>query len=329
MGMRCEETRWVISRSSFTDPHHPGPAKPTTPRGGKDQQQVWAMPQTPIWQGDQWWPKQRKPSRSTSRKEKARKKKEEKALWEGGGTPFATTTTSPFAGATSYSTTMPPAPWPPKEPMPGKETATSSSSSAPNAEVVEAIRASYPDAKDMPPKMKEMVAKYDMMNRKMVAKDMEQTWTTLEQRQGNLKALRVAKQNHRIAWLKSLQETMTTWEGHVKAYSAQQEEFSRMIATATTEIETTKLSLDSLSRQAGEGLPNTEDANHEEAEKASEEKEKEARKKLMSVMKTCTAMASSPQQVDSSGSEKGEDKVEEIDDGGDGPRKRGRAVTST
>ena len=316
---KCWQHWSLTADPSFVDPHHRPEGHPKT---GSEQQSTWQYPETPAWQGDQWWPKKdRKSSRSASRRAKAKQKKEEDAARTAPSTPFATSSASPFAGLGGlYAAKNLPQPWPQKDTT-SKETSSASTQPPLNADMVEAIRLSYPDPKDIPPRLKEMMAKYDLATRKSVAKDMERSWSSLEQMQERLKDLRLAKQNHRVAWLKSLQETMSTWEGHVKSYGAQQEEFARLISEATTEMETTRLSLDSLSKQAGEGFQE-EVAPDPAEEQAAEEEEKMMRKKVVSVLQTCTAMAGVATQVDSSSGD--EDKEKDKAKEEDGPRKRGR-----
>ena len=221
---KCWRHWTIVHDDTFTPP-----TRGTTPQPKKE----------PVaWKGEHWfWPppaRERRPSRSHSRKERKQKKQPEHNIpfATSGPTPFATQSNSPFY--TASSTAAPAAPWPPKE--------TSTSSTQPaavTAEWITAAKQSYPDISTMPEAMRQLVHKFDG-TAKSIAEKMTITPSTLDEMKDKLKALKFGKFQHRSAWLKHLEEILTTWQDHVKNYQEQQEHFSRLISKATTEIETTR-----------------------------------------------------------------------------------------
>ena len=299
----CEQHWTYCADPNFTQPQPKAPApKPQVQREVE-------------WKGEHWfWPpdKQRRPSRSASRREKARLKKEAAAQGKGpmghgdaasGSSPFASSTKSPFSGVSTYALQEAAAPWPPKEqPTKPSKTGVAPTDSS-SAEWIDAVKRSYPDLSQMPESLKLMLHKHEASLIKTMAQRMGETSGTLDEMQEQLKALKFSKAQHRQAWIKNMQETMESWQDHCKAYQEQQEEFSRLISNITTEIASTTAAWESLSRQAGENLPKVETLDDAAAEATAEKGEKEIRKKVLSTFKTCLAMANAaPTQVDSDSS---------------------------
>ena len=219
-----------------------------------------------------------------------------------GPSPFTTTSATPFVNA--YAAQASTSPWPPKE-APAKEMAGMAEM---NSEWIDAVKRAYPDRKDMPEAMRQMVQKYEATMVKTVAQRMGETSGTLESMQDKLQALKFSKQQHRIAWMKSLQSMLDDWQKNVKNYQEQQEEFSKLISMATTEIETTRSSFENLARQAGESLPTTEILDDSQQNAAAEEEEAETRRKVTALFQTCVAIGGGEvgaTQVDSSSEEEG------------------------
>ena len=239
----------------------------------------------------QWssWPKDlpRDPSvqargRSASRrargsKNKPKAEKSEQPMYP---SPFqgATASSTPWTGTPfppSASTYATPAPAPAPKPTPSPATAKEATD-IPSAEMVEALRSSYPDLSEAPPKIQALVEKYEKAIGQRWVTDLCDEEARLRQAQAALEDIQEARNKHRDEWMTHLQESVVQWKGMIQSYTQQRSHYDQLYQDATKKVRDANLTIAQLTQKGAQQV--TSNVNEETAESLEQkEKDKDAK----------------------------------------------------
>lgn len=190
-------------------------------------------------------------------KKKSKTSSEGKGKGTGSGAPVVT---SPFA---PLATEMPP--WPTTDAAVNALMPQGSSLSSQQAidavaqkrEVVQALRAAYPDSANMPEDTKELIdkmekdiEKLEKENSKATTKNLHSATKALGKAQKTLTETLEAKRNHRLRWTKHIANAAKTWENQLHEYRQQQASFQDVATKARSDIEHARSAIQSLSAKA-------------------------------------------------------------------------------
>ena len=261
-----------------------------------------------------------KGKREKGEREKGRESEGESQATPAMTSPFSSLQegTHPFGGsAPSYSAPMASStPWPtaPQDPQPPKR----ASSPTVDADTLDALRSSYPDVSLAPPRIKAIIEKADRSAVASWQDKMNYQTTKQATAQNTLASVKEARESHRAAWLKHLEESAAMWKDHMGSHQRQQAQFEQLIMKARTEIQEAGDAITQLNRQS-----NVEDSKlaEESDEKANaidspEKLQQEAalRAKVQQTLQECIDLTAEPDTVF----------LEEEDEDG-APRKRARS----
>ena len=318
----CEGWWQDVADMSYV--HKPPPPRQPDPPVQQPAAWSWNAWQT-NWQPETGLPQQaaRKPSRSASRRTKGRKEKGESQRSQA-----PAPQTSPFApipdGSHPFGTlaptynaqAMPSSPWPApsQTPAPVKRAA----SPVVDPETLEALRSSYPDVSQAPPRIRAIIEKAE----KSVVTTWQDKMNYQTQKQAEAKTLlasaKEAKEAHRAAWLKHLEESASMWKDHMESFKRQQAQFDQMIAKARTDIQEAGDSITQLNKQADveAAHPHVEKEDKSIAVDTPEKIQQEAalRAKVQRTLQECIDLTTEEDPID----------LEDMDEGG-APRKRARS----
>ena len=307
------------------------PPTPQQPKPVQAQQTAtwnWDAWQT-NWKPEIWDQKQdpRKPSRSASRRARARKQKEEKSgappatsnaspfgPIPDGMSPFASPSTSAYNVPSSASTPWPSAPAAPLMPTAPKR----APSPVLDPETLNALKSSYPDINEAPPKIKMMIEKAE----RQAVTSWQERMNLQTQKQAAARSLlssvREAKENHRAAWLKHLDEIASQLKEHMDSFKQQQIHFGQLILKARMEVKEAGESITELNRQSNQDASHNkeeiEDGDHASDSLGKDHQESALRAKVQKALQECIDLTEETQVVD----------VEEEDEDA-APRKRARS----
>ena len=193
---------------------------------------------------------------------KGKGKKKSKNLSEGKskGTGGGAIANSPFA---PLATEMPP--WPTTDsavnPLMPQGPSLSSQQAidavAQKREVVQALRAAYPDSANTPEDTKELIdkmekdiEKLEKENSKATTKNLHSATKALGKAQKTLTEALEAKRDHRLRWTKHIANAAKTWENQLHEYRQQQATFQEVATKARSDIEHARSAIQSLSTKA-------------------------------------------------------------------------------
>ena len=224
----------------------------------------------------------------------------------------ASWTSSPFPKSSSISTLSALTPSiPPGTPTPS----TASASDAPSAEMLDAMRASYPDPSKAPPKIKALLQKYDKSAGQLWVQNVAYERERKDKALAQILEIREAQEVHRKSWLDHLHKSASQWKDMMASYQKQRVNFVTLMNQARQEFKGAQDSLTLLHQQADQEQLETDAANDAdvsalelgEKEKEEEERLKENVNKLLS---ECVDLTSQevPIEVDESETEDGKPK---------------------
>eukprot|EP00435_Cladocopium_sp_Y103_P062168 s1362_g23.t1 len=213
--------------------------------------------------------------------------------------------TSPFL------TKKPLPPWPTTESIFGPvqatqtpvapETAASSSTStaaalAAHAELVSAVRQTYPDMARAPANIQAAVKKADQNLSKQIGSDLHKASSQIEKASKQLNTLRSARAKHKDTWLKHLRDSVATWEGQIKAYQEQQQLYGEQILKAKNEILQARRALQTVSKHAGNVTIKAEqDVDNMEEEPEMDTEEQLLAQKVQELLQQSASLAIPPE----------------------------------
>ena len=124
-------------------------------------------------------------------------------------------------------------------------------------EVVQALRAAYPDSANTPEDTKELIdkmekdiEKLEKENSKATTKNLHSATKALGKAQKTLTEALEAKRDHRLRWTKHIANAAKTWENQLHEYRQQQATFQEVATKARSDIEHARSAIQSLSTKA-------------------------------------------------------------------------------
>lgn len=243
-------------------------------------------------------PKEGKEKKKKDKKEKAKADQDDK---DGSFTPF---------GKFQPGTT-PPSPWttaPALSPFPTASSSTSGAASAQatnQQELVKALLACYPDAKQMPPHVKELVDKSSVESAKAVTRAMHTATTALGKAKQTHMDLIESKKLHRSNWMKHLQASVHLWQKQLEEYRTRQGELQAAIAQAAKSVELARRQIQALNSgdSAAPNLAASEEAEDVQPENQQDLEEEQLRASLQQTLTACEQSlgpAEPPQKIEDS-----------------------------
>ena len=128
-----------------------------------------------------------------------------------------------------------------------------------NADWLQAIRDSYPDASAIPARIKEMLDKQDSVSSQKLNAEMKKATAGVVKARTHLQKLQDSRAKHRQSWLQHLAGTLKTWTSHMETFDAQQKEFHASIRKAKQELIAARQTSQELHQKAGTMLKDDTD----------------------------------------------------------------------
>lgn len=274
----------------------------------------WQRPKSPRERREKEQPDRSTSARPKEGKEKKKKEKKEKKPApeekDGAFTPFGK-----FQPGTA------PSPWttaPALSPFPAASSSTSGAASnqANNQqELVKALLACYPDAKQMPQHVKELVDKTNVESAKAVTRTMHTATTALGEAKQSHMDLIESKKLHRNNWMKHPQASVHLWQKQLEEYRTRQGELQAAIAQAAKSVELARRQIQALN--SGEAATPAEEATEDVQPPVESQQDLEEEQLRASLQQTLAACEQSLGAGPTETPQKIEDSDEDLDGEGD------------
>ena len=142
--------------------------------------------------------------------------------------------------------------------------------------MVEALRSSYPDLSEAPPKIQALVEKYEKAIGQRWVTDLCDEEARLRQAQAALEDIQEARSKHRDEWMTHLQESVVQWKGMIQSYTQQRSHYDQLYQDATKKVRDANLTIAQLTQKGAQQV--TSNVNEETAESLEQkEKDKDAK----------------------------------------------------
>ena len=144
-----------------------------------------------------------------------------------------------------------------QEPIPPTLSATAQA----GAELLAAVRKSYPDLAKAPDDIKNAVDKADKATSKALSKDLNRASNQVGKAARHLASVKDARTAHRQNWLKHLRDSVNSWQKQLQLFKDQQKEYGDQLLHAQQELTAARRQLQQLNKQAAEvGAPTSTEA---------------------------------------------------------------------
>ena len=280
--------------------HKPPQQQPTPPqKGNPTYQQDWSWDPWPDSQGSAQTDVRQ---RSTSRRTKGRKPKSEQHqdymptsnpfgmqpltnspfLQTDGGTNKGPNKGSPMSGQKGA----------PKNPVPA------SADTAVDQETLEALRESYPDINEAPPRIRQIIEKAEKAAIHKWQADMQSETAKLAKAKTILKDIYEAKEQHRSSWINHLRTSAVQWKEKMEAYQKQQAHFSDLIRKTKKDIREAGDTVEDLNKASKTDPEKSEGKAGTQTEAEKMEIEKELRSNVQKILQDCIDLTMDSEPID-------------------------------
>ena len=125
---------------------------------------------------------------------------------------------------------------PPGESQPSVSGSVSTHSNVANSELVAALAKAYPDKKQMPADVRELLDKANQHTSRSITKDLHTETSNLGKAKKLLQEVSEAKRAHKQAWTRHLADSIELWQKQLAEYNQQQSLLAERESKAARDI---------------------------------------------------------------------------------------------
>ena len=164
--------------------------------------------------------------------------------WPGPETLYSTTSVTQGSQFAQHQAPLPP----PLTPPP-----TTAAISPADAQLVAAVRDEFPDLSKAPESIRaavERAEKAESMSSQQIAAALHRCTNQLRQTSDKLRQLKESQMRHKESWHIHLKEAITSWEGQIKSFTAQQTSYKDLMEKARSDLQAARKEIQRLNHLA-------------------------------------------------------------------------------